>query len=350
MAGPAQRIVIFPPNPIGDAVMFTPALRAIRARFPDAEIALFARPAPAETLNPNPWTRHVLVAPRSLLAAARALRRERFDLGVLAPNSFRSALTARLGGVRRRVGYDRDARGRLLTDRVPPPRGPDGRLAVVPAIDYYLRLAAAVGAETSDRRMELDVAAADAALAEELLVEAGLDPSRPLVVLNPGASYGPSKMYPAERFAAVGDALARGRGAQIVVNAGPGEVAVAETVERAMAEGVLLNLARVGTTLGVVKALLARAWVVITNDTGPRHLAAALGAGVVTIFGATDPDRTTIDYARERIVRVDVPCAPCQKKRCPLPPGPSHHQCMLSIPPEMVVSAAEELLSDGRPS
>jgi len=192
------------------------------------------------------------------------------------------------------------------------------------------------------------VAGSDAATAEDLLAGAGRDPSRPLVLVSPGASFGRSKLYPAGRFAAAADALIRQRGAQIVINAGPGEALIARAVEDAMTQPVLVNLARIGNTLGLLKALVARADVVITNDTGPRHFAAALGAGVVTIFGATDPGRTTIDYERERIVRVDVPCSPCQKKRCPLPPGPEHHQCMLKIPPEVVASAAGELLDAGR--
>ena len=103
-----------------------------------------------------------------------------------------------------------------------------------------------------------------------------------------------------------------------------------------MAERALLNLARAENTIGRLKALVARAELLVTNDTGPRHVAAALGTGVVTVFGSTDPDRTTIDYDRERIVRVEVPCGPCQKKHCPLPPGPDRHQCMLGIAPETV--------------
>ncbi len=342
-------MVVFLPNWVGDTVMFTPALRAIRARFPACELVLLGRPAPAETLRPNPWTHRCLPHPRTVLAAAGALRRERFDLAVLAPNSFRSALTARLGGARRRVGYRRDGRGWLLTDPIDPPRDADGRAAVVPAIDYYLKLATALGADASDRRMELHVADADDRSAGRLLDEAGRDVSRAMVVLNPGASFGPSKRYPPERFAAAADALAAGRGAEIVISAAPGERAIAEAVEGHMRQPVLLNLARLAHTIGLLKAFVRRADLLITNDTGPRHFAAALGTPVVTIFGATDPARTVIDYARERIVRVDVPCGPCQKKRCGLPPGPEHHQCMTRLPPEMVASAAEELLeAEGR--
>ena len=346
MTGERERIMVFLPTWGGDAVMFTPALRAIRARYSGADLALLARPAPAAVLRPNPWTEDIIVDRGSLLRLIRMLRRRRFDLAVLGPNSFRSALVARLGGAGRRLGYDRDGRGFLLTDRLTPPRNADGSFAVTPTLDYYLELAASLGGDVSDRRMELAVADSDAASAEALLEGAGVEPGRPIVLLNPGGSFGPAKLYPAERFADVADALAEGRKAQIIINAAPSERPIADAVAAAMKRPPALNLARIENTLGLLKALVCRADLLITNDTGPRHLAAALGVPVVTVIGPTDPGWAAIDYARERIVRVDVPCGPCQRKQCPLRPGPERHQCMLKISPEMVLAAAEELLNE----
>ena len=181
-----RRVAALLPNWVGDAVMFTPTLRAIRARFPEAELVLFARPGPAAVLTPNPWTGRVVAAAGGMLADARRLRRERPDLAVLGPNSFRSALTARLARAERRCGYDRDGRGFLLTDRLAPPRESNGSFAAISALDYYLALAGHLGCDVSERRMELSVSDADAAAAEELLTAAGADRSRPLVLLNPG--------------------------------------------------------------------------------------------------------------------------------------------------------------------
>ncbi|OPX21575.1 MAG: lipopolysaccharide heptosyltransferase II, partial [Planctomycetales bacterium 4484_123] len=322
-------------------------LRAIRAHFHSSPIVLFARPAPAEVLSPNPWTEELIVDGGRLWSAVRALRRGRFDLAVLGPNSFRSALLAYLAGTGRRVGYRRDGRGWLLTDKLAPPRGPDGSWAVTPALGYYLELARRLGCEVSDRRMELAVADADAAEAGRMLAEAGADPRRPVVMLNPGASYGPAKMYPPQRFAAVADGLIERRGAQVLINSAPSERAIAEAVEGAMSQTPLINLGRIRNRLGLLKALLGRCDLLVTNDTGPRHIAAALGVPVVTIFGPTDPGWTTIDFERERIVRADVPCAPCQRKECPLPVGPERGQCMLRIDPQEVLAAAEELLELG---
>jgi len=337
------RIVVFLPNWVGDAVMFTPTLRALRSRFQGAGMVLVGRAAPVAALTPNPWAGEAIVDAGGMLRLIGRLRRVRADLAVLGPNSFRSALLARLGGAGRRVGYDRDGRGWLLTDRLAPPRTPDGAFAVTPALEYYLKLAERLGCEVADRRMELDVCAGDVARAERLLVEAGAA-GRPIVLMNPGAAFGGAKIYPPERMAAVADGLIRSRDVRIVINAAPAERPVARAVESAMSAGRPINLARVDNSLGLVKALVRRARLVITNDTGARHLAAAFGVPVVTIFGATHPGWARIDYEKERIVRVDVPCGPCQKKTCPLPAGPEHHQCMRKIPPEMVLAAAEELL------
>jgi heptosyltransferase-2 len=174
-------------------------------------------------------------------------------------------------------------------------------------------------------------------------------------MLNPGASFGPSKLWPAERFAAVGDELIERFGAAVIINAAPSEKAVAAAVASAMRHPPLINLGERANSLGLVKALLRRCDLLITNDTGARHLGVALGAAVVTVFGSTDPARTELRYARERIVRADVPCSPCQQKTCPNPAGATFHQCMAAISTQMVLAAAEELLQgakiprEGRP-
>jgi len=346
-------VAVFLPGWVGDTVMATPALRALRRRFAQATFVLFGKPAPLAVLegsglsdaaladpSAGPWWRGFAVA-----SAAGRLRHARCDVAVLLPNSFRTALIAAWAGIARRIGYDRDGRGWLLTDRLMPSR--EGRrFRVVPALDYYLDLAAAIGADVADRRMGLGVTADGEDLLRTMLDEADCDPDRPLVVLNPGGAFGPSKRWPAERYAKVADALVREVGAQIIINAAPTERAVAAQTAAAMQAAPLVNMADRRGSLAMLKSLLKRAALLITNDTGARHIGAAMGAGVVTIFGSTGPDWTTIDYDRERIVRADVPCAPCQKKRCPNPSGPTFHQCMQAVQPETVLAAAMELLAE----
>ncbi|MBS3733598.1 MAG: lipopolysaccharide heptosyltransferase II [Phycisphaerae bacterium] len=353
-------ILVLLPTWIGDAVMATPTLRALRAARPNARITHMGSSATLDVLAPDPWADDVLTdtsRQRPRLAnfhrIAARLRRRRYATGLLLPNSFRTAALVRAGGVTRVVGYDRDVRGWMLTRKLAPPRDADGELAPVPAIDYYLDLARLVGVgcdgRVPSRRMELTVSPEQAADADAVLDEAGIDPGRPLVMLNPGAAFGPAKMWSPHRYAALADRLAA-RGAQIIVNAAPSERTVAGHVVAEMGTRPLLDFSRRDNTLGRLKGLLRRCDLLVTNDTGARHVAAALGVGVVTLFGATDPRWTRIDCPRERILCVDVACGPCQRKICPLPAGPAYHQCMSHITVEMVLDACGELLEQRSPT
>ncbi len=331
--------------------MATPALRALRQHFADAHLAHLGRPGPLETLEgldlaDDQFTDRTS-RPASLFGLwglAGLIRRGHYDLGVLLPNSFRSALVARLGGVDHLAGYARDGRGWMLNVRLQPPRDEAGKLLPVSAVDYYLALVRYLGAAPDSRQLTLAVPPADAQAAEALLRQADLAGRRPLVMLNPGASFGLSKVWKPQRYAALADALIERRGAGIVLNAAPSERPVAEAVASAMRHRPQLNLARCENSLRLVKALAARCDLVVTNDTGARHIAAAVGAAVVTLFGSTDPRWSAIDCDLERLIRVDVPCSPCQKPLCYQPPGPAYHQCMEAITVEMVLPAAEELL------
>ncbi len=337
---------MFLPNWVGDAVMATPALRALRERFAGSHLCYLGRATPLETLAGLALPDETVTVPPGggVWRLAGMLRKGDFDLAVLLPNSFRSALVARLGGVRWLAGYTRDARGWLLHITLSPPRDEAGRLVPVSAVDYYIGLAECLGAKCPSRRIGLAVTDDRAAQADKLLTDAGLADGRPLVMLNPGASYGVSKMWKPARYAALADELIDRRGAGVIINAAPSERKIARKVAAAMRHADALNLADRANSIGLVKALAARSALVVTNDTGARHIAAALGAAVVTLFGGTDPAWSAIDCDLERIVRVDVPCSPCQRKLCNQPPGPAYHQCMEAITVEMALSAAEELL------
>jgi heptosyltransferase-2 len=343
-----RRIAIVLPNPLGDVVMATPALRALRQLWPHDTLTLVGRRGALaalegtdladETLEDSTNTRPRW---RNTAATVRRLRQRRFDLAVLLPNSFRSALLARLGRARRVVGYSRDGRGWLLHERFAQPGGnsPTGQ------IRYYNTLAMALGADNPGMRMELATTPADQTAARQLLVDSGVEARRPVVMLNPGAAFGPSKLWPAERFAQLADELARRCGAQIIINAAPGERAIAAQVQRGMEAQPLLSFADRDNSIGLLKGLLERCDLLVTNDTGARHFAAALGRPIVTIFGSTDPARTPLDYPLERQVVAAVPCAPCQRKQCPNPAGETFHQCMRSIGVQAVLEPCLELLA-----
>ncbi|MCE5277071.1 MAG: lipopolysaccharide heptosyltransferase II [Planctomycetaceae bacterium] len=347
-----NRIVVFLPNWVGDVVMASPVLVALRQRYPAAHIAHFGRAAALAAADGAVWSDETIEASRAggllgVLRSARRLRRGRFDMALLLPNSFRCALAARLGRIRTRIGYARDGRGWLLSHAMEPFRDADGRFVPLPTIEYYIRLAALAGVTSAPRTMSLGVREPDDHAAAELLAQSGADAARPLVLINPGASFGPSKMWELGRFAAVADALIEQRGAQIIINAAPAERAIAAQVALAMRHEPLLSFAGRDNSLGLLKALAKRCGLVITGDTGVRHIAAAMGTAVVTLFGSTDPVWAQIDYPRERILRVEVPCSPCQRKMCDQPPGPIYHQCMAAISPAMVLEQVLALLDEG---
>ena len=348
-----RKIAVFLPNWVGDVVMATPALRALRGHFAGSSIAYIGRKAPIDALTGTTWADTLIPEPfrkgSGLSAAfklARRLRQERFDLAILMPNSFRSAAVAWMGRCRHRIGYARDGRTFLLTQSLPPQRDDMGYVPV-PAIDYYNTLLTLLGITQSDRRMELPLPRSDELAAEVLLRQCEYDPKRPLVMLNPGAAFGTSKLWHFRRYAALADELVVRRDAQIILHAAPSEKTLVAQVAAAMKHPPLVNFGQRDSSIGLLKALLRRCRLLVTNDTGARHIGVAVGVNVVTIFGSTDPNWTTLDYDRERIVRHPLPCSPCQQPLCPQPGGPQYHQCMTAIRVEDVLTPALDLMDQG---
>lgn len=356
---PAQRLLIVMPSWLGDTVMATPTLRALRQLYPAAHIAALVRGNLRPLVAECPWVDRILTTRptrkgmadgrrRGFLALARRLSAGKFDTVVLLPNSFRTALLARLAGIPRRVGYERDGRGALLTDRLLPRRAA-GHFVPVPTIDYYLGLARYLGAPEADPAMALFTRPDDDARARELLGRAGCAfrpdgrPERTLVILNPGASFGDTKMWYPERFAAVADRCASELGATVALSGAPKERAILDQVRRA-ARSPLIDLPALGLDLTLLKSVIRSASLLITNDTGPRHIAAAFGVPVVTVFGPTDPVWAHIGFAKERQVMTHLYCQPCQKKKCPLRGTPDDHQCMKQVGVEAVFAQVRELL------
>ncbi len=341
------RILVFVPNWVGDVVMATAALRAIRQRFDRARIVYVLRRYVVDVLAATDFSDDTVFWPApgdrrtpSRLDFLRRLRRERADLAILLTNSFRSAMAARLAGVRRRVGYARDGRGWLLTDRLKPLK--EGRRYVpVSALDYYNDLARAAGCGEPGDRLVLGTTPADEAAIDARLGR--VEPGRPLVVLNPGANYGSAKCWPAEKYAAVADALVERYGARLVASLGPKEREIADRLAAA-ARRPLDVCIDPPLGLGPLKALIRRCDLLITNDTGPRHFAAAFDVPVVTVFGSSDPAWTDTRFAKERIVMLSLDCQPCMERMCPL----RHHDCMRRLEPALVLEKAEALLADSR--
>lgn len=299
--------------------MATPALRLVRSALPGAFIGGLARPGIDEILAGTPFLDELhleraagVMGPKRVAAS---LRPRRYDTALLLTNSFSTALTTRLAFIPRRIGYARDGRSLLLTDRLAAPRRADGRWAPVPAVTYYWNAACSVapaGAPAAwdrlppDARMELAVTPDDDRAADALL---GRDASAPIAVLNPGGN-NPAKRWPAERFAAIAAHLRHVHGLTVAVSGSPDEAPLADEIAAASAS---ISLPARGLRLGALKAIVRRSRLMITNDTGPRHIAAAFGVPVVTLFGPTDPRWTTIDApAGEAVLAADPGLPPDQ--------------------------------------
>ena len=343
MTRPPRRILVRVPTWIGDAVMATPVFRALRAAHPEAEIALEGRPVLEALLRGLPSFDRFLPDPggglRAMLARARGLREHGFDWAVLLPDSQRAALGPFLARIPRRVGYARDPLRRLLlSEALAPPRAGRKRLPI-PMTERYLRISRHLGCPDRGSELELAVDPAVAERCEARLRELGVAPEAPILVVTPGASFGASKLWPPEHFAAACDGIARRLGLLPVLAPGPMELAIAQRIAAAARERILA-LVDPPPTLEQVKALVARSRLVLTNDTGPRHIAVALDRPAVVVMGPTDPRHTAQHLERQRVLREPVECSPCQRKTCPI-----DHRCMTRLAPERAIAAAEELLA-----
>src|SRR5262249_53936613 len=255
-----MKIAVFLPNWIGDVVMATPALRALRRQFPDACIIAGCRSYVANVLEGCPWLDGRIHLDRRgpwarrWLAVAWRLRREKIDLAILFPNSFHAALVARLGGCGRRVGYRRYARGWLLTDRLHPIRNTRKRLVPSPIVDDYNRLVEHIGCPKAGHRLELFTTPVDESVAEAVWQRHPLPSFPEVICLNPGAAFGSPKHWPASHWAQLGRDLADWRGSGILVLCGPAERRMAADIVKQAARDAVQSIADQPVSLGLTKA------------------------------------------------------------------------------------------------
>jgi heptosyltransferase-2 len=348
-----MNVAVFLPNWVGDAVMATPALRALRDHFDGARLIGVMKPYVAEVFAGGDWFDEIVFAnggpwSQGVLAVARQLRRCRIDTVVLLSNTFRSALTARLGGCRRRIGYARYGRSLLLTDALQPLRDERGRLQPSPVLDAYNRLVECAGCPRAPRSMELFTTVADERAADMVWHAARLDDYTEVICLNPGAAFGAAKHWPSSYFSTLARRLANERGSAILVLCGPKERELATEIAAKADDPRVHSLADLtvprladgpSLSLGLTKACVRRADLLVTTDSGPRHFAAAFDRPVVTLFGPTHIEWTETYHPRAVHLQKRVECGPCQKRVCPL-----DHRCMTLLTPDEVFAAAEGLL------
>jgi len=342
-----KRVVVRGTNWVGDAVMTIPALRELRRVLPDAHLTLATRSWAEGLFADADFLDDLLIydrGPRDLRAVARQTRqwqRRRFDLALLFQNAFEAALIAAAARVPVRIGYATDGRRMLLTHALPLPGWRDERHEVF----YYLNLVAelerllygATAVEEHAPQFALGVSETRKTVAREFLLSEGLKKDAPLVALCPGSTNSRAKRWPAERYAALADRFISETGANILLVGSQDELEVSREVEARMVNRPIVLTGR--TDLAQAVAVLSLADVLITNDTGPAHIAAALNRPTLVIFGPTDP-RTTRPFSPvAEIVRRPPECAPCMLRDCPI-----DHRCMTAISPDEVFQRSVSMM------
>lgn len=378
-AGAPERVLIRGVNWLGDAVMTTPALQRLREALPKARLTLLTQEKLASLWQNHPSLDDLLVfsAGESPWSVARQLRAGAFQSALLLPNSPRAALEVWLAPVPQRIGYDRPWRNWLLTRplaprpgqvRMPKRSASEVKRLVRQSLDCpraahappphrtphqvhdYLHLAAALGANPEPLPPRLEITAAEMRQAEEVFLSEWRNQARGsasgapwlFLGLNPGAEYGPAKRWPAESFAAAVRAVSRQIGNCLWLTfGGSRDWQVCEQIAR-LAGGNMLNLAG-KTSLRQLMALLKLCRVVLTNDSGPMHVAAALGTPVVVPFGSTSPELTGPGLpgdSRHRLLTSAAPCSPCFRRTCPI-----DFRCMTGISTDRVTQAILQVLA-----
>lgn len=335
------RILIRGANWVGDAIMTTPVIRAVKKNYPNARLTLLVKPWVAPVFDNNPFVDEILIYEEGgrhkkgwgTVRLARDLKGLRFDLAVLMQNAFEAALITFLAGIPERLGYDTDARALLLNRCI----RLDPALKQVHLIDYYRGILKGGGLVDDGGTLDLFVSDTERSKAEKLLEDHGIDLSRPVVAINPGATGGTAKRWFPERFAELAKRLAGHFGGKVLIFGGPGDDVLGEEITR-MSGNACVNLAG-KTTLAGAFALINRCSLFITNDSGLMHAAAALGINQVAVIGSTNHIATPPSNVNSRIVRVPVPCSPCMKPECRY----DHHQCMENISVDRVFEEALNL-------
>lgn len=348
-----MKLGIFLPNWLGDLVMATPTLRSLRRHFgAEAKMIGIVRPHLADVLRGTPWldeqwpfnphgqgphSRHFPLLGR--------MRRERLDMVVMLTNSPRPAILTYLAGVKSRVGYARAGRGPLLTSKVYRPRT-NGRPVDLPMVDYYLQLAEVVGCPPESRCLELATLDQDERAADRVWDSLGLRDDGRVIALNSSGAYGASKLWPDGHFAELARRIVQRLDHDVLVMCGPNERGIAENIVRRANHPRVVCMANQPLDLGVAKACVRRSRLMISTDSGPRHMAAAFGLPVVTVYGPILPIWSANPTVHGADLHLDLDCIGCHKRLCPL----EHNRCMRDLSVDSVFREIVSLIEQDGPT
>ncbi|MFQ5456462.1 MAG: lipopolysaccharide heptosyltransferase II [Nitrospirota bacterium] len=344
-----RKILIRGTNWIGDTVMTTPALRAIKEYFPDARISILVRPLIGELLREFPYLDNILIydnlnTHRGLsgkLRLIQEIKRERFDMAILLQNAFDAAFITFFAGIPIRYGYDTDGRGIMLNHRVAIKKNILRRHQ----IEYYLHLLSNLGiGHIRDHAPSLYLSKEEERSAERFLLEHNLNKGDFIAGINPGATYGTAKRWFPERYAMLADKIINGFNAKVLIFGGPDEAKLAEEISETMSALPIILSGRM--SLRESMALIKRCSLFITNDSGLMHIASSFKIPVIAIFGSTDPKTTSPYGDSNMLIKKEISCSPCLLRDCS-----TDHRCMDAISVDEVYKAVErevESIEDGK--
>jgi heptosyltransferase-2 len=330
------------PNWVGDIVMAAPVFDCLRRNLPQTRIVAVLKRGAQGIVKDSPWFDGVVDGNDKSWADFRRMRQQLRtwspQAAILLTNSMRSALTTRLAGVRRLYGYRRQWRDLLLTGGPTPLRNGHGVIPI-PMTQYYLEVCRWLGFDVPEHpKPKLYIGETLHRRGQALLQKHGVGEKDLLIGMNPGASFGSSKCWPAEYFAEVAGLCRQKLNAKVILFGGPGEEAILQAITD-QAKVDLIDTRPDGIDLEMLKPMVRRCDLFITNDTGPRHYAVAFDVPAVVLMGPTDPRYTDANLERTVVVRKNLDCSPCHKKTCP-----REHECMRDIRPAEVFAAVERLL------
>lgn len=337
-----MKLAVWLPNWVGDVAMATPALRALRQHFADAEIVGVLRPYVADVLAGTSLIDRVLIhnsKSRGLTSPVsffKALRRERFDLAVVLPNSFRSAAWAWASGAKQTLGYARNGRSFLLTDPVAAP----SQAIPHPVLDEMLQLVSQLGCRTLSRKLELATLPRDEQQLAEFWSRSLRAEPDGYVCLNTGGAFGAAKDWPVGYFAELARRIAVELGRTVLIVCGPNERDSARSIVAAVSNPRVLSLADEAPSIGLTKAAIRHAELLVTTDSGPRHFAAAFDVPAITLFGPTHISWSETFHPLAVHLQLSVDCGPCQQRTCLL----GHHRCLRDLTVDHVWGEVVRLL------
>lgn len=335
-----KKILVVRLDRIGDVILSTPFIKALRRSYPDSRITFMAAPHSRQILEGNPCLDETIIYDKKISFAGHAgfiesLRQERFEIAIILHPTLRTHILMFLAGIPERIGYDRKG-GWLLTKRIPHKK----QFGMKHEADYTLDLLRYMGLNPGKEDLFVPVSDACKARIKDILERNGISDGDTVVVLNPGASC-LSKRWDADRFSKIGDTLSRDDRVKIVVIAGPSDKAIGDRVASLMKEPCVNLSGR--TTIEDVAGLLCRARLFVSNDSGPAHIACAVGTPVIAIFGRSDrglsPERWGPRGPNDVVLHKDVGCVVCLAHNCRL-----GFKCLDAITVEEVAAAARKIL------